>query len=134
MSHKTIDAWHRVVESESLSGLGEILADDITFHSPVVHSPQVGKAITLLYLKAAHDLLINDTFAYVREVVNEHDAVLEFSVEIKGVIVNGVDMISWDDGGKITDFKVMIRPLQAINMVHKEMAARLQAATGGATN
>jgi hypothetical protein len=134
MTHKTIDAWHRLVESENLSGLGEILADDVIFHSPVVHSPQLGKAITVLYLKAAHDVLINETFVYLREVVNEHDAVLEFNVEIKGVIINGVDMISWNDEGKITDFKVMIRPLKAINVVHKEMAAKLQIATRGATN
>jgi hypothetical protein len=127
MSNKTLDAWHQIVKSKSPVGLNEILADDVTFHSPVVHTPQEGKAITLLYLTAAHEVLGNESFRYVREVVNEHDAVLEFSVEIEGVLVNGVDMISWNDEGKITDFKVMLRPLQAINIVHQEMGARLQA-------
>ena len=127
MSNKTLDAWHQIIKSKSPVGLNEILADDVTFHSPVVHTPQEGKAITLLYLAAAHEVLGNESFRYVREVVNEHDAVLEFSVEIEGVLVNGVDMISWNDEGKITDFKVMLRPLQAINIVHQEMGARLQA-------
>ncbi len=128
MSNKTINAWHQIVQTKDLQALKEILADDVVFHSPVVHSPQPGKAITLLYLQVALNVFGNDTFCYVREWVNEHDAVLEFNVEIQGVAVNGVDMISWDDEGKITDFKVMIRPLKAINIVHQEMAAGLKAA------
>lgn len=126
MSHKTIDAWHKLVASKSPEGLDDILADGVKFHSPVVHTPQKGKAITSLYLKAALDVLGNDSFRYVRELVDEHDAVLEFCAEVKGVMVNGVDLISWDDEGRITDFKVMLRPLQAVNVIHQEMAARLQ--------
>ncbi len=127
MRNKTIDAWHEFVRSKNSTVLKETLADTVRFHSPVVHTPQAGKAITLLYLEAAHDVLANDSFEYTRELVSEYDAVLEFNVEVKGILVNGVDMISWDNEGKITDFKVMIRPLQAINIIHKEMAARLQA-------
>jgi len=126
MSNKTIDAWYQFVRTKNLVLLEEILAKDVKFHSPVVHTPQLGKAITLLYLESAHAVLCNDTFRYERELIDEDFAVLEFSVEIKGVFVNGVDMISWDEDGMITDFKVMIRPLQAINIVHQEMAARLQ--------
>jgi len=126
MSNKTIEAWHKFVSTKNPVMLAKLLAEDVKFHSPVVHTPQLGKAITLRYLEAAHDVLANETFRYDRELVGQDFAVLEFSVELKGVLVNGVDMISWDQDGKITDFKVMIRPLQAIKMIHQEMAARLQ--------
>jgi hypothetical protein len=121
----TINAWHRFIRSKDIQELDEILADEVTFHSPVVHSVQRGKAITRMYLAAALDVLGNDTFRYVREVMNEQDAVLEFEVEVKGVVMNGVDMIRWNDQGKIIDFKVMVRPLKAINLIHQEMASRL---------
>jgi len=126
MSNKTIDAWHDFVSNKNSAQFKELLADSVKFHSPVVHTPQSGRAVTLRYLEAAHDVLGNETFRYDRELVGENFAVLEFSVELKGVLVNGVDMIGWDEDGKITDFKVMIRPLQAIKTVHQEMAARLQ--------
>ena len=134
MRNKTIDAWHEFVRSKNSAVFKEVLADTVRFHSPVVHTPQAGKAITLLYLETAHNVLANGTFRYVRELVGEHDAVLEFDAEVKGILVNGVDMISWDDEGKITEFKVMIRPLQAINIIHQEMAARLQTATSRSMN
>ena len=122
-----MEAWHEFVRTKNSAVFKDALADNVRFHSPVVHTPQEGKAMTLLYLESAHDVLANGTFSYQRELVSQTDAVLEFNVEVKGVHVNGVDMIRWDDEGKITDFKVMIRPLQAINMIHAEMAARLQA-------
>ncbi|MDX1303579.1 nuclear transport factor 2 family protein [Photobacterium sp.] len=125
MDTKVIDTWHQVVESRDMSALNELLADDVTFHSPVAYTPQKGRAITLQYLTAAFGVLFNETFRYEREIVNDRDAVLEFSVEIDGIVVNGVDMIRWDDSGKIIDFKVMLRPLKAINLIHQLMAARL---------
>ncbi len=134
MSNKTIDAWHQFVKTKDMGLLESILADTVSFHSPVVHTPQLGKAITLLYLQSAHDVLANDTFMYTHELVGEDFAVLEFTVEVKDTQVNGVDMISWNKDGKITDFKVMIRPLQGINIIHQEMAARLQAAAGNLPN
>lgn len=129
MSNEALDAWHAFVRSKNSAEFEKALDDSVKFHSPVVHTPQVGKAVTLLYLETAHDVLANDTFRYEREIVGEYDAVLEFTVEIKGVLVNGVDMISWNDERKITDFKVMIRPIQAVNIIHQEMAARLHAKT-----
>ena len=134
MSHKALDAWHGFVRSRDAAALNEALAETVCFISPVVHTPQVGRAITLLYLQAAHDVLANGAFEYAREFVGEHGAVLEFNAEVKGVRINGIDMISWNDEGKITEFKVMIRPLQAINMIHQEMAARLQATAQGLKN
>jgi hypothetical protein len=124
----TVANWHRVVETRDTAGLNELLAENAVFHSPVVHTPQVGKAITHRYLTAAFGVLFNESFRYVREIVADHDAVLEFVVEIDGITVNGVDMIAWDDDGRIVDFKVMLRPLKAINLIHQKMAAMLQAA------
>ncbi len=123
----TITAWHNIVRERDAKGLAALLADDVVFHSPVVHAPQRGKAITSLYLGAALHVFFNPSFRYVREVIGERDAVLEFEVDIDGIAVNGVDMISWNDEGTITDFKVMVRPLKAINLIHQKMAAMLQA-------
>jgi hypothetical protein len=122
----TVGKWHELVAAGDVAALEEILAEDAVFHSPVVHAPQAGKALTKMYLAAAFHVLANDTFRYVREVVSETDAVLEFEVEIDGLLVNGVDMIRWDGSGRITDFKVMLRPLKAINLIHSKMAELLK--------
>lgn len=127
MAHPVLDTWHELVQTRNAKGLRDLLADDVLFHSPVVHTPQAGKAVTTQYLAAAFQVFFNASFRYVREVVGSHDAVLEFQVEIEGITVNGVDMIRWNDEGRITDFKVMIRPLKAINLIHQKMAAMLQA-------
>jgi hypothetical protein len=127
MSIDTLATWHKLVESQNAKGLDSLLADDVVFHSPVVHAPQLGKAITTKYLAAAFHVFYNPTFKYVREVIGPRDAVLEFSVEIDGIIVNGVDMLKWNDNGKLVDFKVLVRPLKAINLIHQKMGAMLQA-------
>lgn len=127
MTHPVLDTWHELVQTRNAKGLRDLLADEVVFHSPVVHTPQAGKAVTTQYLAAAFHVFFNASFRYVREVVGPRDAVLEFQVEIDGITVNGVDMIRWNDGGRITDFKVMIRPLKAINLIHQKMAAMLQA-------
>ncbi len=127
MSSKAIDTWHEVVKSRSTAALDALLADNVVFHSPVVHTPQQGKALTRMYLTGAMMVLANDTFRYVREIVGERDAALEFSVEIDGIQVNGIDLIRWDDNNQIIDFKVMLRPLKGVNLIHQKMAAALQA-------
>lgn len=123
-----ISTWHQLLDQRDVRGLDALLADDAVFHSPVVHTPQVGKAITKMYLAAAFQVLGNESFRYVREVRAERDAVLEFEVEIDGIKVNGVDMIKWNERGEIVDFKVMLRPLKAVHLIHEKMAAMLQAA------
>lgn len=124
----TLLAWHALVKARDAKGLDALLADDVVFHSPVVHSPQVGKQTTIQYLGAAFHVLFNETFRYVRELSGPRDAVLEFDVVIDGITVNGIDMIRWNEQGRIVDFKVMIRPLKAINLIHQKMAAMLQGA------
>lgn len=130
MAIDTVSAWHELVSSRDPKGLDALLADEVVFYSPVVHTPQVGKAITAQYLTAAFYVFFNESFQYVREVVGPRDAVLEFQVELDGILVNGVDMIKWNDEGKIVEFKVMVRPLKAINLIHQKMAAMLEKATG----
>ena len=120
-----IATWHRLVEQRDPNGLDDLLADDAVFVSPIVHAPQVGKAITKKYLKAAFHVFFNDTFHYVRELTGPRDAILEFEVELDGIRVNGVDMIKWNDAGKIVELKVMIRPMKAINLIHQKMGAML---------
>lgn len=127
MTVNTLAAWHDLVQTRNVKGLAALLADNCVFHSPVVHTPQVGKAVTLQYLSAAFHVFFNPSFRYVREVAGTNQAVLEFQVEIDGIAVNGVDMIRWGADGRIVDFKVMIRPLKAINLIHQKMAAMLQA-------
>ena len=127
MSSDPIKTWHRIVENRDVQALDTLLADDAVFHSPVVHTPQVGKPITKKYLTAAFHVFFNESFRYVRELQGDRDAVLEFEVTLDGIAVNGVDMIKWNDAGKITEFKVMLRPLKAVNLIHQKMAEMLQA-------
>ena len=121
-----IAAWHKLVQDRDAQALDNILAENVVFHSPVDHSPQEGKQITTLYLTAALHVLNNDSFKYLREVVSGSNAVLEFLTVIDGITINGVDMITWNEEGKIIDFKVMLRPLKAINLIHKMMGDMLQ--------
>ena len=127
MESTAISSWHNIVRTRDASGLSDLLSGDVIFYSPVVHTPQIGKAITTMYLTAALHVFGNDSFRYIREVVGESDAVLEFETGIDGIIVNGVDMIRWNADGKITEFKVMVRPLKAINIIHQKMGEMLQA-------
>jgi SnoaL-like protein len=126
MTQTVIDQWHQIMKNGDVAAIADILADDVVFHSPVVHTPQEGKAITHAYLAAANKVLGNDSFQYVREVIGETDAVLEFTLALDGIQVNGVDIIHWNDEGKIVDFKVMVRPLKAINQVHMAMGRMLE--------
>ena len=128
MSQHVIQTWHGLVESNDPSGLDDLLADDVVFISPVVHTPQHGKAIAKAYLSAAFQVFFNPSFRYVREILGPSDAMLEFETEIDGVLVNGVDLIKWNDANQIIEFKVMLRPLKAVNLIHERMGAMLAAA------
>ena len=126
-THTALARWHRVAEAGSKAEqLAAIMREDAVFHSPVVHTPQRGRPIVVAYLSAAAQTLGNDNFRYVREVVSGNTAVLEFTTEMDGIHVNGIDMISFDNDGLIEDFKVMVRPLKAVNKVWEMMAAQLE--------
>ena len=126
MSANTIERWHQVVKSRDAAALDALLADDVVFLSPVVHTPQAGRAITRAYLQAALQVLNNGSFHYLGEWIGPDSAVLEFATTIDGIEVNGVDMIHWNAQGRITRFKVMVRPLKAVNKLHEMMGRELQ--------
>ena len=121
------DRWHQIVHTKDTAALQAILADDAVFESPVVHTPQHGKAITFKYLYAALHVLNNDSFTYLNEWQSERSAVLEFQSTVEGIAINGVDIIHWNDAGLITHFKVMVRPLKAVNKLHEMMGRMLRA-------
>jgi hypothetical protein len=127
MSVNPIASWHALVDGRRSADIASLLDEDCVFHSPVVHTPQRGRRLAAMYLGAAFQVFLNPSFRYVREIVGERDAMLEFETELDGVLVNGVDIVRWNDAGLIVDFKVMLRPLKAINLVHAKMAAMLQA-------
>jgi hypothetical protein len=129
---KGLKRWHEVIEGGSEpAALTNIMREDAVFHSPVVHTPQKGRPIVVAYLAAAGQTLGNDSFQYLREVVDGNTAVLEFQTEMDGIQVNGIDMITFDDEGLITDFKVMVRPLKAVNKVWEMMGAQLELMNAG---
>lgn len=126
MSDRTVDAidqWHQMMATGRYAGLQELLSRDCVFWSPVVHTPQRGRDITLMYLTAAGQVFDTD-FRYVREIRSADTAVLEFECSVDDIQVNGIDMIQVDNN-QIIDFKVMIRPLQAVNKIHEKMMAML---------
>lgn len=118
-------AWHQVLRSRDPAALSALLDESVVFHSPVVHTPQRGKAITFQYLMGAMQVLNNASFRYEREIVGDQEALLEFSTEIDGIQINGIDLIRWNEAGRIVDFKVMVRPLQAVNLLHQRMGQML---------
>ena len=121
-----LQAWFDyMLGGHDQAALLDMLHDDVVFRSPVVHTPQEGKAITFAYLSAAGNTLGGDTFKYTRIFDCGDKAVLEFECVMDGIQVNGIDMIEWDQDGKITDFKVMVRPLKGMQVVHAAMGAML---------
>jgi hypothetical protein len=129
-THPGIAAWHAYMASGGDAGmLAALLAEDAVFHSPVVHTPQAGKAKVMAYLLAAAQVLGGESFRYVRELVDGEEACLEFTAELDGIHINGIDLISFDPKGKIKDFKVMVRPLKAVNKLWELMGAQLAKAS-----
>ena len=124
---KGLEKWHGVIEKgSSPADLMAIIREDAVFHSPVVHTPQQGRKLVVAYLAAAGQTLGNESFAYVRELVDGENAMLEFTTEMDGIKVNGIDLIRFDADGLIVDFKVMVRPLKAVNKVWEQMAVMLE--------
>jgi hypothetical protein len=125
MSMTALDRWYGYMKSHDLAALWDLLHPDAVFESPVVHTPQCGRDITFKYLSSAEKVLGGPGFAYIGEWRSDRGAVLEFETEIDGITINGVDIIRFSADGRITHFKVMVRPLQAINLLHRLMAEQL---------
>lgn len=137
---KCMEAWHRQLQGELPGGLDAILHEDCVFLSPIVYTPQVGRELTKMYLAAAGGTFGGDpekvtldsadgdggNFHYVKKILQGNQAMLEFEATVDGKYLNGVDIITCDADGLITEFKVMIRPLQAINAMHVQMKAMIE--------
>ncbi len=121
--------WHALATAPDPERLARLVAEDAVFHSPVVHTPQEGRRLVVAYLSAAAATLGQGQFRYVREIVDAENAMLEFTCVLDDIQVNGVDIIRFNDAGKIVDFKVMIRPIKAVNKVWEMMAAQLEKAS-----
>ena len=120
-----LSAWHEVVANQNHKLLKSILSEKVVFYSPVVFTPQKGRDITYLYLMAAAQVFNNKSFTYTKEILNNNYAALEFELIIDGIEINGIDLITWDEQGLIIEFKVFIRPLQGVNVIHKMMQTML---------
>ena len=140
---EAVEHWHRAMRSKDAGIWEELLDEDVVFHSPVVFTPQKGKKITMMYLMAATGVFgsSNDTidlienaqteskFHYINEIIGQNSALLEFESEIEGTYINGADLLKWNENNKLTEVKVMVRPLQAVNMLHQKMKAMLESMT-----
>ena len=137
---KTVENWHRAMRSRDSEIWDQLLDEHVVFHSPVVFTPQKGKKITKIYLTTAAQVFetveytayaTNDTeseskFRYVNETIGKDSAILEFETELDGTYINGVDLIKWNGRNKLTEVKVLVRPLQAVNVLHQKMQAMLE--------
>jgi hypothetical protein len=128
-----LDKWYAYIKSHDRAALWDLLHPDAVFEGPVVHTPQRGRDITFKYLASAEKVLGGPGFIYRGEWRSENGAVLEFENEIEGIKLNGVDIITFDSEGRIVHFKVMVRPLKAINLLHRLMGEELMRQTGGAS-
>ena len=140
-----IEKWHDIMKNPGpniTERLDDLLHDDVIFYSPVVFTPQKGKEITKLYLSAAGGVFSSNKdkeqskpkeskFRYTKELIHDNHACLEFETEINGLYVNGIDLITWNDENKITEFKVLVRPLQAVNTLHQMMGEMLDKLKAG---
>lgn len=129
MTTSVIERWHQFIDGgHDPAVLDALLDDDATFYSPAVFSPQQGRQKTAMYLMAAAKLFGDTDFHYVEEWIGERSAVLEFAATIDGIYVNGIDMIAWNDDGRIVSFKVMMRPFKGLQVIMPKMAELLQTA------
>ena len=126
MTAPAIERWLQYMQSGTNALLDELLDDGIEFYSPAVFTPQKGIARARPYLVAAEQMFANTNFRYTAQWASDRSAVLEFAADLDGVHIDGVDIIQWNDGDKITEFKVMVRPLKAIQTIIPIMGRLLE--------
>ena len=121
-----IKEWHEIVKSGNTEKLSTLIDQDCIFYSPVVFTPQEGKEITIKYLSAAALVFGDESFTYTKEIINESNACLEFELDLNNIKINGVDLISWNKENKIIEFRVLIRPLKGVQLIHELMGGTLE--------
>ena len=120
-----LQAWHQIVESGDPALLRDLLAEECTFHSPAMFEPQVGARLTTAYLSAAMAVL-GPTLRYRHEWSDDTSAVLEFEADLDGTVVHGIDLLRWNEEGRLTSFTVMVRPLRGLTTLIERMRAELE--------
>jgi len=123
---EVLEKWHQAVEKSGLKLLKSILDNNAVFYSPLLFNPKKGKSQVSGFLMAAAKMFHGNDFHYVKEIIGSNDAMLEFNATIDGILIDGVDIITWNEKGKITVFKVMIRPFSAVQKVGEKMKALLE--------
>jgi hypothetical protein len=122
------ERWHALFDKGDIKALEELLAKDVVFYSPLVFKPKPGRKLAAIYLENAYRMFFSDgnkSFSYVNEIHSSTDSMLEFTCEIDGIMINGIDLIKWNEQGKIQEFKVFIRPNKAIEKVKQKMSELL---------
>ena len=126
MEMQALAGWREYVNTRDDGALRSVLHPEVVFESPIAHTPQKGRELTRKYLRSAVTVLGGPKFRFTEEWRNETGAVLELETEIEGIKINGVDIITLDDDGRlITRFKVMVRPLEAIKLLQRLMGEQL---------
>jgi hypothetical protein len=126
MIESPLEKWHRIVLAQQPDGLDDLLADEVVFYSPIVHTPQRGKALVKRYLSAALQVFFNPSLRCVRKLCDDSNGVFEFEVDIDGILLNVMDVLRWDERGRVVEFRVFIRPLKAMQLAQQRMAAMLE--------
>lgn len=123
MSDEQLQQWHHIVFERDLEALSDILAEDVEFRSPFLWRPYFGRFPTFIILSTVIDVF-ND-FQYHRQLVSGQTWALEFSARVGELSLKGIDLIGFNDEGKIVTFEVFIRPANALLALGEEMKKRL---------
>jgi hypothetical protein len=119
-----LQRWHKVVFEKDFDLLNELLDENVEFHSPTLWKPKLGRDVTAYILQMITAMF--EDFEYHREWISEDSLALEFSANIEGKNLKGIDLIRWNDEGKIIHFEVMLRPLNTLQLVFEKMTKHLQ--------
>ncbi|KPN90088.1 nuclear transport factor 2 family protein [Pseudomonas nunensis] len=124
---ESLTLWHAMIRTGNLQALPELLDPQAIFRSPMAHTPYPGAAVVSMILNTVFDVFEN--FEYHRELATADglNVVLEFSANVGGKALKGIDMIRFDEQGKIVEFEVMVRPLSGLQALGAEMGSRLGA-------
>ncbi|HMS04772.1 MAG TPA: nuclear transport factor 2 family protein [Burkholderiaceae bacterium] len=122
---KSLEKWHEMVASHDLGDLATLVHPDAVFRSPMAHSPYGPAAALLLALQTV--VQVFEDFRYHRQLASADglNVVLEFSARVKDKQLKGIDLIRFDEQGRILDFEVMVRPFSGLQALGAEMGARL---------
>lgn len=123
---ETIEQWHKMVDEKDLSKLGDFLSEEAVFRSPMAHTPYPGKMA--VYFALSNVIEVFENFTYHREFISETDnsAMLEFTADVSGKSLKGVDIITFNEAGLITEFEVLIRPMSGLSALAEQMAPRME--------